>query len=284
MAHNTISGIIYETCNTIWNVFGQIHMPFPTKDMFYQIAHDFEILWNFPNCIGCIDGKHILIKCPKKTGSMFYNYKNYFLVHLQGVCDAKYKFITVDIGAYGKQSDSGVFTEPNIYNYLEANSFNVPPNRPLPNTNIPMPFVLLGDQGYPLKEYLMRPYPRSTNLDSEKEIFNYRLSRARRMIECTFGILVSKWRCLKTELQVNEDHVDTLVKCICLLHNIIIDQKGIDDTLLVNIHQTNIDIDMSRRNNRSKTVAYAIRDKFKEYFNNIGAVNFQLPNEVNNMK
>jgi len=277
MAHNTISGIIYETCNTIWNVFGEIHMPFPTKDMFYQIAHDFEILWNFPNCIGCIDGKHIRIKCPKKTGSMFYNYKNYFSVHLQGVCDAKYKFITVDIGAYGKQSDSGVFTESNIYNYLETNSFNVPPNRPLPNTNIPMPFVLLGDQGYPLKEYLMRPYPCTTNLDPEKEIFNYRLSRARRMIECTFGILVSKWRCLKTELQVNEDHVDTLVKCICLLHNIIIDQEGIDDTLLVNIHQTNITFDMSRRNNRSKTIAYAIRDQFKEYFNSIGAVNFQLP-------
>lgn len=274
MAHNTISGIIYETCNTIWNVFGQIHMPFPTKDMFYQIAHDFETLWNFPNCIGCIDGKHIRIKCPKKTGSMFYNYKNYFSVHLQGVCDAKYKFITVDIGAYGKQSDSGVFTESNIYNYLETNSFNVPPNRPLPNTNIPMPFVLLGDQGYPLKEYLMRPYPCTTNLDPEKEIFNYRLSRARRMIECTFGILVSKWRCLKTELQVNEDHVDTIVKCICLLHNIIIDQEGIDDTLLVNIHQTNTEIEISRRNNRSKTAAYAIRDNFKEYFNNVGAVHF----------
>ncbi|CAI6361061.1 unnamed protein product [Macrosiphum euphorbiae] len=275
MAHNTISGIIYETCNTIWNVFGQIHMPFPTKEVFYQIAHDFETLWNFPNCIGCIDGKHIRIKCPKKTGSMFYNYKNYFSVHLQGVCDAKYKFITVDIGAYGKQSDSGVFAESNIYKYLETNSFNVPPNRPLPNTNIPIPFVLLGDQGYPLKEYLMRPYPWTSNLDPEKEIFNYRLSRARRMIECTFGILVSKWRCLKTELQINEDHVDTIIKCICLLHNIIIDQEGVDDTLFVNIHQTNTEIEISRRNNRSKTVAYAIRDKFKEYFNNIGAVHFQ---------
>jgi len=76
-------------------------------------------------------------------------------------------------------------------------------------------------------------------------------------------------------LQVNEDHVDTIIKCICLLHNIIIDQEGIDDKLLVNIHQTNTEIEISRRNNRSKTVAYAIRDQFKEYFNNIGAVHFQ---------
>jgi len=52
-------------------------------------------------------------------------------------------------------------------------------------------------------------------------------------------------------MQVNEDHVDTLVKFICVLHYIIINQVGIDDTLLVNIHQTNLEIDMSRRNNSS---------------------------------
>ncbi|CAI6359165.1 unnamed protein product [Macrosiphum euphorbiae] len=103
MAHNTIGKIIYETCNAIWEVFSSIH------------------------CIGCIDSKHIRIKCPNNSGSMFYNYKGYFSVHLQGVCDAKYKFISVDnIGAYGRQSDSGIFTESNIFKNLEAKSFNVP--------------------------------------------------------------------------------------------------------------------------------------------------------------
>lgn len=106
---------------------------------------------NFANCIGCIDSKYVRIKCPDNSGSMFYNYKSYFSVHLQGVCDAKYKFISVDIGAYRRQSDSGIFTETNIFKHLEAKSFNVPNYKPLPNTNTPMPFVLLGDQGYPLK-------------------------------------------------------------------------------------------------------------------------------------
>lgn len=59
----------------------------------------------------------------------------------------------------------------------------------------------------------------------QKKTFNYRSSKAWRMIECTFGILVSKWRCLKTELQIN-------FIIICLLYNIIIDKEGLDETLL----------------------------------------------------
>ncbi|XP_060866068.1 putative nuclease HARBI1 [Metopolophium dirhodum] len=276
MAHNTIGKIIYETCNAIWEVFSSIHMPFPSTELFEQIAYDFEKLWKFPNCIGCIDSKHIRIKCPNNSGSMFYNYKGYFSVHLQGVCDAKYKFISVDIGAYGRQSDSGIFTESNIFKNLEAKSFNVPNYRPLPNTTTPMPFVLLGDQGYPLKEYLLRPYPFDKNLDSAKETFNYRLSKARRMIECTFGILVSKWRCLKTELQMNPEHVDIVIKTICLLHNIIIDKEGIDETLLEQVRRdptiNSETHSVSRRNNRSRTEAYIIRDTFKDYFTTVGAI------------
>jgi hypothetical protein len=72
----------------------------------------------------------------------------------------------------------------------------MPQKKLLTGSTSSMPFVLLGNQGYPLKKYLMRPYPFNNNLDQTKDIFNYRLSCARRMIECTFGILVSKWRCL----------------------------------------------------------------------------------------
>ncbi|CAI6370193.1 unnamed protein product [Macrosiphum euphorbiae] len=234
MAHNTIGEIIYDTCNIIWKLFANIHMPFPTTDMFYKIAQDFETLWNFPNCVGCI-----------------------------GL--AKYKFIAIDVGGYGRQSDSGVFTACNIYEHLEGNTFNLPPKKTLPHSTFPMPFVLLGDQGYPLKEYLMRPYPFDNNLDKTKEIFNYRLSHARRMIECTFGILVSKWRCLKTKIQIDPNNVDTIIKSIHLIHNIIIDQEGVDESLISKINQnvTNPDLvhsNASRRNNRSKQEAYKIRD------------------------
>jgi hypothetical protein len=67
------------------------------------------------------------------------------------------------------------------------------------------------------------------------EVYNYRHSRARRTVECAFGILVSKWRCLKTELQVSPEHVDKLVSAACVLHNLIVDKEGIDEATLQKI-------------------------------------------------
>jgi len=204
--------------------------------------------------VGAIEGKHVRIRCAQSSGSQFYNYKSYFSVHLQTIVNAEYKFMTVDIGAYGRQSDSGVFTEFSVFRHLEAGSFNLPPPRQILRTNITLPFVLVGDQGYPLKEYLMRPYPTDNGSVSTKEIFSYRLSRARRTVECAFGILVARWRCLKTELQVNPEHIDTIIRTVCLLHNIIIDKEGVNETVAMTqiTPEDHSNVRSSNRYNRAK--------------------------------
>jgi hypothetical protein len=56
-----------------------------------------------------------------------------------------------------------------------------------------MPFVVVGDEAFGLSEYVLRPFPRR-NLSIQKKVFNYMHTRARRMVECAFGILASKWR------------------------------------------------------------------------------------------
>lgn len=74
----------------------------------------------------------------------------------------------------------------------------MPEEKEIPFTNIVMPFVLVGDHAFPLKKYLMRPYGGKQNeLSYTKKVFNYRLSRCRRVIENAFGILVARWRILK---------------------------------------------------------------------------------------
>ena len=213
ISHVTIRKIVTEVCEEIWNCFHEKHMSFPSTEHLKSVAEDFFKKWNFPNCVGTIDGKHIRIKCPKNSGSIYYNYKQFFSIVLQGIADANYKFITIDVGAYGKQSDGGIFSLSNVYKCLETNTFNMPNIECIPSTDISVPFVLLGDDAYPLKPYLLKPYSRQ-NLTEEERIFNYRLSRARRCIECAFGMLVAKWRCLKTELQINPENVDIVVKCI----------------------------------------------------------------------
>lgn len=85
------------------------NMPQPTTEDFKNIATDFWTRWQFPNCMGCLDGKHIRIKRPSKSGSMYYCYKNFFSIGLLALTDANYKFIMVNVGSYGKDSDAGVF-------------------------------------------------------------------------------------------------------------------------------------------------------------------------------
>jgi len=203
ISHNTIAGIIYDTCDAIWECLVEKHMSFPTAELLEKSTKDYEHLWNFPNCVSSIDGKHARIKCPKFSGSRYFNYKGFFSVILQGLVDARYKFLSVDVCAYGRQSDSGVFSQSNLYQHLESGSFSFPHPKQIPGTTTKLPYVMLGDQGYPLKDYLMRPYSTdNAAVCREIEVYNYRHSRARRTVECAFGLLVSKWRCLKTELQV----------------------------------------------------------------------------------
>ena len=57
-----------------------------------------------------------------------------------------------------------------------------------------MPFFILGDEAYPLKTYLIKPFARK-NLSCEERVFNYSLSRARPCVVCAIGILTAKRRC-----------------------------------------------------------------------------------------
>ncbi|XP_003242769.1 uncharacterized protein LOC100572068 [Acyrthosiphon pisum] len=81
---------------------------------------------NFPHCLGPIDGKHIRIRKPSNTGSEYFNYKNYFSIVLMAVVDANYKFLVVDIGAYGKGSDSLVFQDGHFGQRLQRDELDLP--------------------------------------------------------------------------------------------------------------------------------------------------------------
>jgi hypothetical protein len=107
ISKSAIASIIKKTTCAIWTTL-QAYRASPTE-IFQEIAKDLDIRWNTPNCVGNIDGKHIRIKSPLNSGSHYLSYKQYHSIVLQAVVDANLKFVTVDAGAYGKQSDGGVF-------------------------------------------------------------------------------------------------------------------------------------------------------------------------------
>jgi hypothetical protein len=69
---------------------------------------EFEKTANFPHCLGAVHVKHIRVIKPEHSGSIFYNYKHFFVV-LMAVADTNYRFMYVDIGNYGKDCGSTIF-------------------------------------------------------------------------------------------------------------------------------------------------------------------------------
>lgn len=277
ISKTTVSNIVMEVCKTIWNALKCKHMPTPTVDTFKKIALEFYEKWNFPNCVGSIDGKHIRLRCPKLSGSMYYNYKQFFSIVLMAIVDANYKFVMIDVEAYGKDSDGGVLSNSTFYQRIENGSLKLPKETELPNSNVLAPFVFIGDEAFPLRNYLMRPFPRKQAQDNARAYYNYRLSRVRMTVECAFGIISSKFRILLKSIETKVENADHIVKAICILHNIIIDleKKHITSTQ----HNNSNDIDITsygnqmielnrggRSNNRATHTATSIRNNFVNFF------------------
>lgn len=105
----------------------------------------------------------------------------------------------------------------------------------IPNTNIRCPFYFIGDGGFPLRNYLLKPHVRTPNMTLEQRIFNIRLSHARRIIECAFGILCKRWRIFESAIDFNLGTTEMIVMSTICLHNLIITEdltaeEGLSDS------------------------------------------------------
>lgn len=134
MGQSTIRDIIYETSQAIWDTMGPLYMKTPSSPQEWKkIATDFSTYWDFPNCLGAIDGKHCNIQAPKNSGSEFFNYKKTFSIVLMAVCDAHYRFVYVDVGTPGRWSDGGTFDTCSLSTKMSEGGLNLPTNSQLPS-------------------------------------------------------------------------------------------------------------------------------------------------------
>ena len=140
VGRQTVSSIIKETCRAIWQVLNEKYLSAPKlPEDWKNIAEQFMQLWNFPNCIGAIDGKHIAIECPINSGSLYHNYKGFFSIVLLAICDAHYIFSFVNIGDYGSNNDSGVLENSVVGKAFAHDALCVPDPEPLERCDIPLP-------------------------------------------------------------------------------------------------------------------------------------------------
>lgn len=262
-----------------------------TREEWESIAKEFEEKWNVFNTIGAMDGKHIRISCPKRSGSHYFNYKNYHSIVLFALADANYKFIYVDVGTNGRVGDSGVYAKSRLKQCLtDISILNIPDSKVLPNTNINAPYVVIADDAFPLGYRIMKPYPLK-DITREERVCNYRFSRGRRMIESSFGILATRFRVFLTSINLSPDKVKTITLAACVLHNMLVEKRKYlytQQEVVTDSYDGNIHLNSSTEEQRQEMQAISrqvhasrnrsgreIRDEFKRFYNGPGRVSWQ---------
>lgn len=250
-----------------------------TPEEWSSIAKQFETMWNFPHCAGSMDGKHIILQSPRCSGSDYYNYKGFFSIVLFAVVDAKYNLIFADVGCQGRISDGGVFRNTEIYRRMQANLLQLPTATSLENREKNVPYVFIADEAFPLTENILKPYSGVHLKGSKERIFNYRLSRARRVVENVFGIMSSVFRLLRKPLLLEPSKAEIIIMTIVHLHNFLRNSKT-SGTYFSMDEEYNMDgltsfLPLKNVPRRAPLLAKEIREEFTEYFFTNGSVSWQ---------
>ena len=302
LGHSTVNKIILETCKAIWNALSPVYVQHPsTAKDWEDFAQEFWERWNFPICIGALDGKHIRCHCPANSGSLYFNFHGRFSIVLMALCSARYSFLLVNIGAIGSASDGGTFEKSGMKDSLYNGALDLPDDTNLPNTNIKCPYVITADDAFPLGNHVMKPYG-GRFLEHEKRIFNYRLSRARSVSENTFGICTARWRIFKRPIDAMPDRCVDVTKAMVALHNYLmlhettlprnerrycppgfVDAEDKSAKILPGAWRADVERDTGyqsiirqKAGNACKKSAKEIRDTFKDFLNTpTGAVPWQ---------
>jgi len=133
--------------------------------------------------------------------------------------NSEYCFTFVDVGAQGRMNDAGVYATTSVYRKIIRNELLLPPPEPLLGRLKKVPYVFIGDDAFPMSNTLLKPYGGNHQKGSLERIFNYRLCRARRVVENVFGIYASVFRVFRSPMLLQPDKAALICMTCCLLHN-----------------------------------------------------------------
>lgn len=206
---------------------------------------------------------------------------------LMAVVNANYEFIMVDVGTNGRVSDGGVLQNTTFGKQLKNNALNLPSPSLLPGSSRKLPYFFVGDDAFPMSENLLKPYSQ-TGLTKEKRIYNYRISRARRMVESVFGILATRFGVFQRAFPFDPTKVSKIVLTCCYLHNFLKKSSSYLSTSYLYredkesgiIHAPSQEIfpltpleNLNKKN--SLNIAKQARDEYNGFCNNEGTVPWQ---------
>ena len=229
VAKCTVCVIVHDTCKAIVSTLQPKYIKFPIGNDLENVVDGFSSKWQMIKCAGAIDGSHIPVRPPALNHTDYYNRKGWYSIVIQAVVDHKYIFRDIMIGWPGSVHDARILAHSKLYHkatkkeILNTNSHHI--------QGIDITPFLLGDSAYPLSNWLMKPFPHNSALTNAQKNFNYRLSRARIVVENAFGRLKARWRRLIKQSDMDVANMPHIVAACCVLHNVCeIHQDAFHDT------------------------------------------------------
>ena len=223
ISETVIRDIVSDTCVNLWDVLSSGYVQPPRSDEdWIEISDQFYVLTGIVHCLGAVDAKQIMLEStnlptPGGGPSPYQNYDHFFNLLLISSCDAHYCFNLVDIGSHVADADD-VLDNSEMGTRFEAGKMNVPAPEELAGCSMSkLPYFLVGDSAFPLKHWLMKPYPGS--ISRSQKIFNCRIARAQRFIENSNGVLAARWRVYRAPLRASVEEAQKISLATVGLHN-----------------------------------------------------------------
>ena len=268
VARSSICEIIHETCDVIVSTLLRTYITFPSGQQLDSVIETFATKWGVPQCVGTIDGCHVPIAAPLNNHSDYYNRKGFYSMILQGVVDANYRFLDICVGWAGSVHDARVFVHSPLYTQITEG--RLLPNKTVTINKTEVPLFLIGNSAYPLQTWLMKPFPHNSNLTQEQKNYNYRMCRARIVVENAYGRLKARWRRLLKRKDMHTNHIPHIIAAACIIHNMCeVHGERFNDAWLQDVTQSGSNFSTlpstvcrDGRNNRPKQV----RDARVNYF------------------
>lgn len=213
MSQPSVNKSIWNVCDAILHHFDGV-IVWPNDADVDRNKRHFLNNFRLPNIIGALDGTHIRITEPTENGNAFINRKFYPSINVMGVCDSVGKFIYVSAKWPGSCHDSFILKDSQMWDDFENGIKHG---------------ILLGDSAYPSRKWLITPFPHPQN--DHEQGFNNAQTKARSIIERTFGRFKRRFAMMHQEVRVNPSRACKFIAAAAMLHNIAntVNDNFIDD-------------------------------------------------------
>ncbi|XP_050502738.1 putative nuclease HARBI1 [Diabrotica virgifera virgifera] len=212
VSKSTSSRVVKRVSVALANLL-PIYIRMPEGDEINEIRQQFYNIARFPRCIGAIDCTHIKIQSPGGANAeTFRNRKNFFSFNVQTISDPNLKIRDIVARWPGSSHDAHIFRNSNICASFEQGHFGE--------------HVLLGDSGYAIKNYLIKPLAHVTN--AAEQLFNESQIRTRNVVERQYGVWKRRFPSLAMGLRVKLETVQPIIVATAVLHNIACDANEND--------------------------------------------------------